>query len=279
MRYFIGVAVVLVTVCGTRAEDAVRYYEQNGATIREARTTVQVPVNDVRFEEQTQTYYRQHVTSQVAQVAVPTQRTVTQYRWVPKWHGWWNVFRGPHLAYHLESGRQRVTAWQAANVPLTQTTLVPETQTTRVAVPYVRYEPREQVARTVMLPSSSTTRLAAAPPPSSDPLLAAANFGTHPRYAPYTTARPSAFVAAVPPTLIAPQPTYSASVSAAPTYNTYVPAYASAAWGGAYATANRYGDTYGGMARLEGDLPRYSTNNPYGVWQARRQTDTQNVQR
>lgn len=279
MRKLIWVATVLMAMGGAEAEDAVRYYQQNGATIREARTTVQVPVNDVRFEEQTQTYYRSQVVNQVAQVAVPSQRSVTQYRWVPKWHGWWNILREPHLAYHLESDRRQVTAWQAASVPVTQTTLVPETRTTRVAVPYVRYEPREQVARTVMLPSTPTTQLAAAPPPSTDPRLASANFGTHPRYAPYNTARPSAFVAAVPPTWIAPQPTYTASVPAAPT-STYVPPYASLPWNGSYAIASRpYGDAYGGVARLDGDLPRYSTNNPYGVWQARRQTSGDAVQR
>ena len=75
------------------ASAAVRYYEENGATIREARSTVQVPVNDVRFEEQTQSYYRPYTTNQLTQVAVPTPATVTQYRWVPRWHGWWNIFR------------------------------------------------------------------------------------------------------------------------------------------------------------------------------------------
>ena len=275
MRYLFTTILVLTVVSRLHGE-AVRYYEENGATIREARSTVQVPVNDVRFAEQTQTYYRPYTTSQLTQVAVPTPATVTQYRWVPKWHGWWNIVRGPHLAYHLESERKRVTTLQTATVPVTQTAMVPETRTTHVAVPYVRYEPREQVTRTVMLPAPGNTQLAHLPPASSDPRLAATNFGRHPRYSPYGTT--TTFVAALPQTGFPRQPTYAVTAPSS-TYQTYVPPYASVFGGGnATAAAPQYGSAYGGVARLDGDLPRYSTNNPYGVWQARSKPNG-NVQR
>ena len=284
MRYLVSTTLTLVVV-GSLHGEAVRYYEENGATIREARSTVQVPVNDLRYQEQSQTYYRPYTTTQMTQVAVPTPVTATQYRWVPRWHGWWNVFRGPHLAYHLESERKRVTTLHTATVPVTRTAMVPETRTARVPVPYVRYEPREQVTRTVMLPSSNNTQLAQLPSPTTDPRLAATNFATHPRYTPYGPV--STFVAAAPQAGYQRAPT---SVANAPssTYQTYVPSYASVFGSGdntttapqsSTVTAPRYVATpqsaavYGGVARLDGDLPRYSTNNPYGVWQARAKPD------
>ena len=171
MRYLLSTTLTLFAV-GSLHGEAVRYYEENGATIREARSTVQVPVNDLRYQEQSQTYYRPYTTTQMTQVAVPTPVTATQYRWVPRWHGWWDIFRGPHLAYHLESERKRVTTLQTATVPVTRTAMVPETRTTRVPVPYVRYEPREQVTRTVMLPDGngpvSSSQITVSAPPRAN---------------------------------------------------------------------------------------------------------------
>jgi hypothetical protein len=259
------------------AQDSVRYFEQNGATIREARTKVQVPVTELKVTAVPQTYYRQQTTAQVAQIATPIRQPVTQYQWVPKWHGWWNVFKGPHLAYHLESRRKWATTWATTNVPVTSTALVPETRTAQVTVPTVRYEDREQVTRTVMLPSRSS--LVSLPsdrlPPNQQTNLASASFAatsfaSHPRYRPGLAAaspmvppplQPTAYVS-VPATTYRPPaelPDYSAPQIASrsvgsPAYNYYPP--------------------YGGVARLDGDLPRYSTNNPHGVWQARRQPGT-----
>jgi hypothetical protein len=294
---------LLGIACGSHAvaQETVRYYEQNGATIREARTKVQVPVQEVQYQQVPQTYYQPQVTTQVAQVATPVRRPVTQYQWVPKWHGVWNILKGPHVAYHLEPKKSWATTWQTSAVPVTNTTMVPRTSVAQVAVPKVRYEEREQVTRTVMLPANRSSlvqlpsdrirendeaaQLARSPAPFVE-----SQFATHPRYMPFVAATPAAStfayapptsslnlpnpnsnvapaqMAAVPPAAFRPPGNYTPAPSVAS-----LPDYSAPRVASQQAPAfDPYG-RYGGVARLDGDFPRSSTNNRQGMWQARRQ--------
>ncbi len=273
-------------------QDAIRYYEENGATIREARTKVQVPVQDPRYP--TQTGLPQLPAPPVTTAA---RRPVTQYQWVPKWHGRWNLIRGPHLAYHLEPRQTWTTTPTAA---MASTALIAPTPTAQVASAPVRYEEREQITRTVMLPGNNNSVVTL----PSDRLRAnneavalarapfnAGQLAAHPRYAPriasntLPAARPSLAGLPAPPVSNAPAPVYPspAIVARAPAYsaplssgpNFAAPRIAS----NRYLPANDPAGVYGGVARLDGDYPRYSTNNPQGIWQAQRQTEANTVNR
>ncbi|MCA9189759.1 MAG: hypothetical protein R3E01_07085 [Pirellulaceae bacterium] len=155
----IMVAVVVVVGAPTaQGQDAgqSRYYNQDGVTFRETTTTVKEPVSETKWQSQQQTTYRERYITEMQPVQRQVYAPVTQYEWVPRWHGWWRVFQGPHLAYHLEPR----TSWQAASMtyqlPVTKREVVPETRTVQVPVTTLRMVEREQVQRTAVAASPQT---------------------------------------------------------------------------------------------------------------------------
>lgn len=147
--------------------EEVRVYEEGGITYRETKSTVRVPVRKVRYEDRTQTCYREQYRTEFQDVSQTIYHPVVQYRWVPQWHDRWRIFQEPHLAYHLRGA----TVWQpqalTAQLPVTKREYLPETRVVRVPVVELAFEEREQVSRVAV---SQTPPMASAPsPPGAAP--------------------------------------------------------------------------------------------------------------
>ena len=156
MRHLL-LATVVLAISPTASAQDVRYYEQDGITYREVRSTTQRPVVDVTYQNREETVYRQQVTTKFEDYSQLSYQPVTTYRWEPRWHGWWRIFRGPHVAYHLVPS----TTWQAqahtVRVPITQTQWVPETRVVQQPVKQLKMVEQPQVTRTAMGPAASQT--------------------------------------------------------------------------------------------------------------------------
>lgn len=76
-----------------------------------------------------------------------TQRThyvpVTEYRWETRWHGWWNIFRGPHLAYHYVPRTRWEARTESIRTPVTVPEIVRQTRTIQEPVAVTRMTPRQ----------------------------------------------------------------------------------------------------------------------------------------
>jgi hypothetical protein len=229
-------------LCGA---DDVRYYEEGGITYRETRSTVKQPVREIEYENQQQTYYREQYQTQMHDVQQMVYQPVTQYRWEPRTHGWWRIFQGPHIAYHLIPETRWQTNVVNQKLPVTQRSYIPETRTVRVAVPKLSLKETENVTRTAVGPAAGNTRLSQAP-----------------TTAPTTSQAPASIAWNVTPAPV----TYGYSYPSAPVY---LPAYPAAQYAYGSPVYSPYG-TYGGVARLEGDPPRYGLSAVgEGNWQAR----------
>ena len=90
------------------AESNVRFYEQDGVTYRETRAVVWRPVSETRMEQRDETVYRQRYSTETRPTTQPVHTPVTQFYWEARWHGWWNPFQEPYVAYHAVP----YTAWR-----------------------------------------------------------------------------------------------------------------------------------------------------------------------
>ncbi len=91
--------------------------DQTGHVYQKVTRTVERPTTETRMETRTETVY----TPQVVTTRRPEKRTyyspVVQYEWEPRWHGTWNPFRQPTLAYHPVAR----TRWQARSESVERT--------------------------------------------------------------------------------------------------------------------------------------------------------------
>ena len=249
MRYLRRFCFVLTCASVTTAigqEQDVRFYEQGGITYRETKTKVRRPVRELEYQDQQQTFYREKYHTQMHSVQQYRYQPITQYYWEPRVHGQWNIFRGPHLAYHLRP----ITTWQSqtrtAQFPVTQRSVEPETRTVKVPVPKLSFKEEEVVSRTAVGPAAANRKLATAAPRPTPAI--AWNLAPGP---------PNYGVGWSPATVYVPAAPQIATNVASPGWNY-----------GAYGA-------YGGVARLEGDPPRYGNGASAanaGAWQARRDT-------
>jgi len=130
----------------------VNYQTENGINYRVTTQQVQVPETTMR--EQTQTVYRQQLTTDNLQsthlVTVPN----TQYRLVSRMRGRWNPFVTPYWTHHYEP----VTTWsqQAAtvSVPVSRLAWVPETRV--VQSPVTTYRTAQRVIKEPVSAAPST---------------------------------------------------------------------------------------------------------------------------
>ena len=279
---------VIGVMCGSTwawQTPQVREYEQDGIRYRETRSMVQRPIREVRYVDQQQTYYMQRYRTDLQQQPYTTLVPVTQYECVARLHDWWRIFREPYVAYHYEP----YTTWQAqtqiVTVPVTRREVVPQTRTAKVAIPTLRFAAKEQVKTVALGTTDSYTPppqlasreapTALLPPPSSAPPQfqspnlperTAASRG----YTYVPVSRPPAVASADPynqyafPPAVNVQPGNRTSqgiyMGTTLINNAFVPP--PVATGAAY---------YGGIARLEGDPPRYGTRAASdSTWQARR---------
>ncbi|QDS99629.1 hypothetical protein [Adhaeretor mobilis] len=128
----------------------------------------QVPVTEMR--DQTQTTYKQQITTDNYQSQQLYSVPVTQYQMVSKLKGRWNPLVTPYWTHEMRP----VTTWQqqvgTVSVPVTRSAWVPETRT--VQVPVTTYRTAEEVTETRVALSptagrSSNTALADTRGPSA----------------------------------------------------------------------------------------------------------------
>jgi hypothetical protein len=162
LSIFVIMLSVGVATTAVATEPEVRFYEQDGVTYRETRGLVRRPVSETRIEQREETVYRARYSTQSRETTQTVYTPVTRFYWEARWHGWWNPFQDPYLAYHAVP----YTAWharqQAVRVPLTQRDLVPEKRTVGVPVTRLRFVEKEAVSRVAVRPR--TTRIASTPP-------------------------------------------------------------------------------------------------------------------
>lgn len=255
MRYALLTGLILLAASAANVcaqNEDVRFFEQGGITYRESTTTVRQPTREIEYEDKQQTTYREKYDTRMQSVRQYRYAPITQYTWESRVHGRWNLFTGPHMAYYLRPQGSWQLQTRTAQIPVTERRIEQDTRTVKVAVPKLSMQEREVVTRTAVGPAAANRRLAAAPPAQPDQPALAWNL------APRTTYAPA--YAWAPPQVAQPQ--------------FYVPAYPQVA--NNYATPGwSYGanGAYGGIARLDGDPPRYgySAGAPNaGAWQARR---------
>jgi len=110
--------------------------DQTGYVYQKVSRTIERPVTETRMEKRTETVY----TPQRVTTRRPEKRTyyspVVRYELEPRWHGWWNPFRQPTLAYHPVAR----TRWQAQSESVERT----ESHTQWVAEQQTREVPTVQ---------------------------------------------------------------------------------------------------------------------------------------
>ena len=154
-----------------------RYVEANGIRYMETRSKVRQPVRDFRYVDMPQTYYLQRYRTDYVNQTSVQHVPQTKYECVPRLYDWWRVF-GVFGQPYVQYGMEPETTWQSvprtATVPLTRRELAQQTRTVKVAVPFVRMVEKEQISRVAVGPATNR----AASSPQNTPALAA---GT-PRY-------------------------------------------------------------------------------------------------
>ena len=117
---------------------------RDGYQITRRVTQRQVPVTEMR--DQTQTTYRQQITTDNYQTQQLYSVPVTQYQMVSKLRGRWNPLVTPYWTHEMKP----VTTWTqqvaTVSVPVTRSAWVPETRT--VQVPVTTYRTAEEVTET-----------------------------------------------------------------------------------------------------------------------------------
>jgi hypothetical protein len=124
-----------------------------------------VPVTEMR--EQTQTIYRQQVTTDTVQHQQVYSVPVTQYQVVSRLHGRWNPFIQPYWTHHYEPVTSYQTQVATVNVPVNRVAWAPETRTVQTPVTTYRTANAEIVRRTPI--GAAPTAIAAKPLGSSQP--------------------------------------------------------------------------------------------------------------
>lgn len=233
-RFWIGLTVAILTglIQEARGQES-RFYEEGGITYKEIRTKVQQPVRELEYRDEQQTHYRERYVTDMQPTSQTVYQPAVQYVWEPRWHDWWRVFEGPHLAYHLVPRSTWLPQVVNYQVPVTRREVAPETRTVRVAVPKLSMKEVDSVTRVAVGPAASSTTLA------QTPVVPAPGLAWN-------------LTPVVPPSSVYPP-------SAA--------GYAYSPYGYGYAYP------YGGVARLQSDPPRYGSGlangASQGAWQAR----------
>ncbi len=118
---------------------------KTGITYRQEVRTYQRPVVENKVETREVKSYQPELVTTTQTESRTYYTPSVHYAWQPKWHGWWNPFKQPTLAYH----QVPVTTWQprVENVQLPQTTTrwVEKTQQVQVPTTVTRWEETREV--------------------------------------------------------------------------------------------------------------------------------------
>ncbi|MEQ8212256.1 MAG: hypothetical protein RH917_20820 [Lacipirellulaceae bacterium] len=146
-------AILLSSAVPLRAQ--VTQEVRDGYQITRRVTQRQVPVTEMR--DQTQTTYRQQITTDNYQTQQLYSVPVTQYQMVSKLRGRWNPLITPYWTHEMKP----VTTWTqqvaTVSVPVTRSAWVPETRT--VQVPVTAYRTVEEEVTTKMALAPNDPRL------------------------------------------------------------------------------------------------------------------------
>ena len=130
----IALAAAAVGADGASAQQQPEYIDRDGIRYQviQQQVPTQVAVTEMRSQEQTT--YRQQVTTENVQHQQVYHVPVTQYQVVSTLHNRWNPFAEPYWTHHYEP----VTTWQqqvgTVQIPVSKTTVVPETKTVQQPV-------------------------------------------------------------------------------------------------------------------------------------------------
>ena len=138
---------VLATAAVGRAQDAVRYYEQDGVTYCETKRTVHRPISETHYEDQQRTAYVEQYQTQMQAVPRTYSVPVTEYIWEPYWVNRWNPFAQKYIAYRYVPRVRWETRTDTVQIPSTVRTLAPLQQTVKVPVTTQRMADEEQISR------------------------------------------------------------------------------------------------------------------------------------
>ena len=161
-------AAALFTAAAPAALNAQSTIEDiGGIRYQVTRETVpqSVPVTEMR--EQTQTIYRQQITTDTVQHQQVYSVPVTQYQVVSQLHGRWNPFMQPYWTHHYAPVTTYQTQVATVNVPVNRVAWAPETRTVQTPVTTYRTANAEIVRRTPI--GAAPTAMAAKPLSSSQP--------------------------------------------------------------------------------------------------------------
>ena len=142
----------------------IRYVQRDGITYREVVDTYQRPVSETTYQNHTETFYQERITTEIKE----TQRTyyapVTEYQWEAYTPLSLNPFAPPRIAYRWVPKTRWVPRIETVRMPVTNREMVPQTRTVSRPVTTLR-----------MVESQRITRVAIADPPRN---LNLSNSGT-----------------------------------------------------------------------------------------------------
>ncbi len=139
------------------AQQAVRYYTENGVTYKETRTRTQKPVVERRMETREKTVYSEKVSTTYEPYTQLIHTPITTYQWEGRWQDVFNPFRPAHMGYHLVPMTHWEIRSEQVHRPITRREMLPEKRTYQVPVTTHRYVEEEAVHRTVVGKNTGST--------------------------------------------------------------------------------------------------------------------------
>ncbi|MDA7979225.1 MAG: hypothetical protein MPJ50_10720 [Pirellulales bacterium] len=144
-------ATILLACFNVAAPQDGQYVTRDGKTYYETRQKIMRPVQQTTYEERERTVYREQYTTTVEESQRVIHLPVTEYRWEAQWHGRWNPFVQPYLAYRLVPRTTWEPRAETVRVPVTQRNLVPARVVERIPVTSRQMVEEEVIRRTAVL--------------------------------------------------------------------------------------------------------------------------------
>jgi hypothetical protein len=138
-----------------RAQE-IRYYEDNGTTLKETVHTVERPVVQTEWQTREQTVYRPQLRTEMRETLRTYSMPVTHHEWITRMHGRWNPFTTPYFTHHLVP----VTRWERRaeliKLPVVKREWVREKRTVSVPLTSLRVAQEKVIRRTPVAGAPAT---------------------------------------------------------------------------------------------------------------------------
>jgi hypothetical protein len=119
---------------------------KTGITYRKVVRSVERPVVDQQVKTEERMTYRPEVVTTMREQQRTVFTPVVRYEWEPKWHGTWNPFVQPVLAYHLKPNTNWEARQETIQQPETTTRWVAQKETVQVPSRVMRVERTNEIA-------------------------------------------------------------------------------------------------------------------------------------